>query len=98
MLLASAARQVPITSTDIGSSLLDTALKATIRNMMPSPDRPGSTSRAMGARNESTNKNTETASRNMFLHVQRLCAHLGRAISCHAPAFFMGRLGSLLLY
>jgi len=74
-------KQPPATTTDGGSSLLDAALKPTIRNSIPSPALPGSTSREKGTRNESTNKDTANARRSHLLRVHSTPFHFGRNFS-----------------
>ena len=56
MELVNAAKQVPITRTEVGSSLLDTARNPIIGNKTPSPDLPGSKSREKGTHWATQNK------------------------------------------
>ena len=81
--LARTAKQVPEAKTRIGSSLRESALKPKMRNSMPSPALPGSKSREMGMKNESTAENTATERRNIIRAVQRRFCHFGRKNSFH---------------
>jgi hypothetical protein len=81
--LARTAKQVPTAKTRIGSSLRESALKPKMRNSIPSPALPGSTSREIGTKNESTAENAATERRNIIRHVQRRFSHFGRKNSFH---------------
>ncbi len=88
MQLVNAAKQVPITRTEVGSSLLDTARNPIIRNKTPSPDLPGSKSREKGTKSESIAENTATPSRNIIFHVHCLFSHFGRRNRFHVCSVF----------
>jgi hypothetical protein len=81
--LARTAKQLPTATTSIGSSLRESALKPKMRNSMPSPALPGSRSREMGMKNESTAENTAKERRTIIRHVQRRFSDFGRKNSFH---------------
>jgi hypothetical protein len=77
MQLTNAASAVPMSTTDVGSSLLETARKPTIRNNIPAPHLPGSKLGEYGTMSESTKTNAATARRNILCHVHWIFADFG---------------------
>ena len=76
-----AVKHPPAMTTDRGSSLLDAALKPSIRNSIPSPALPGSTSREKGTRKESTNKTRQTQGGGRLPRVHSTPFHFGSNFS-----------------